>query len=229
MVITILILSFIAWLIKQNHKEKIVGTCTTCEIISSSDDISKKFYDVLANEIMIIRYKLAIIEKNQGQHELHHLYPNFIIHQLMTQPYVKQYAWGFYYIEKNENEQSEFFDVYFSIGKFFGSEDFISKDDLFTSQQLIDIYEEPKNKKRPLKQGMNVNIVLFNRKISNPESSSYKNLNSTILSVTENKVTLEIDLSRDKLNGSRGASKDLSSDKTIRTVTLLSGQNLFSE
>ena len=219
-VITILILSFIAWIIKFNGKQmEDNGTS------SSYDNITNKFYDVLANEIMIIRYKLAIIEKNQGKHELDHLLPHFITHRLMSEPYDQQFAWGYYSIHGTDTEPSEFFDVYFSIGNFFIGEEFI------TAQQLIDFYDEPKDC-LPLKQGMNVTIILFDRKISNPTTLRNR-VNSMILSVKKDfsscLVTLEIDISRDELNDSKLTSKNHSSNKIIRTVALLSGKNLFAE
>ena len=85
-VITILIICFIAWLIKQNNKNRV-----NCDQ-SSHNNITNKFYDSLANEVMLIRHKLAIIEMNQGKHELDYLSPEFIVHRLMSEPYNKKFA-----------------------------------------------------------------------------------------------------------------------------------------
>ncbi|HAT4426825.1 TPA: hypothetical protein ACF74P_000702 [Legionella pneumophila] len=230
-VITILIICFLIWLIKQNNKKQI--NCGR----SSHDNITNKFFDSLANEIMLIRHKLAIIEMNQGKHELDYLSPDFIVHRLMSKPYDKKFAWGFTAIEGNGNQTTEFLDVCFLIGGI-TSIDWGSDRDHYSAQQLIDNYSEPKDL-IPLKKGMDVDIVLHNRNRSNPDGFTL--VTSTILSVNDREITLELnirteavirlemDISSDELNNSDSTSDDQKLNKIIRTVYLLSGENLFTE
>lgn len=229
-VITILIICFIVQLIKQNNKNRV-----NCDRFS--DNITNKFYDSLANEVMLIRHKLAVIEMNQGKHELDYLSPKFIIHRLMSEPYDKRFAWGFTSIKGNSNQITEFLDVCFLIGGL-KSTDWGSDREFYSAQQLIDNYSEPKDL-IPLKKGMNVYVILHNRCRSNPER--FEMVTSTLLSVNKYEITLEInirteavirlemDISSDELNNSDSASEDQKLNKIIRTVYLLSGENLFAE
>ena len=86
---------------------------------------------------------------------------------------------------------------------------------------------------------MNVYIVLHNCYSSNPEGFTL--VTSTILSVNNHEITLEVnirteavirlemDITNVELNNSDSTSEDQKLNKIIRTVYLLSGENLFTE